>query len=85
MIGWVMRHLLETIFVALGAAGALLAYGFKRFWPVLIPIPAVLAALAWYAWEFSSEAGPIVVAIMIAGYVGIAFGVVLRRYAAWSS
>jgi hypothetical protein len=85
MISWVFRHLLETLLIGFGTAGALLAYGFRRLWPVLIPVPAVLAGLAWNAWEFSSEAGPIVVAMLVAGWVGIGLGAILRRDAARSS
>jgi hypothetical protein len=59
--------------------GALLAYGMKRLWPLLIPAPIALAALAWHWWEFSDEAAPFAILILVLGYLGVAIGAVLQR------
>ena len=53
----------------------------RRAWLFLLPVPALLAALAWYAWEFSAEALPYAVFIAVAGYAGIAVGGALRARA----
>jgi hypothetical protein len=70
--------------VLIGAAlitgvGALMGYLMKQRWPLLIPVPAVLAGLAWYGWEFSDEGAPFAIAILVLGYLGVAIGVALQR------
>jgi len=46
----------------------------RRAWLFLLPVPAFLAGLAWYGWEFSAEALPYAIFICLAGYGGIAAG-----------
>jgi hypothetical protein len=75
---WLDHHLLETTAACLVLVGALLAMVTRRAWLFLLPVPAFLAVLAWYAWEFSAEALPYAVFICVAGYAGIAVGGLLR-------
>lgn len=79
MISWAARHIIEAGAVLIVGVAALLTYGVRRSWPLLIPLPAMLAGLAWYEWEFSGEAAPFAAAILICGYVGIAVGAGFRR------
>jgi hypothetical protein len=79
MISWAARHIIEAGALLIVGVAALLTYGVRRSWPLLIPLPAMLAGLAWYGWEFSGEAAPFAAAILICGYVGIAVGAGFRR------
>jgi hypothetical protein len=58
---------------------AVLMFAARRVWPLLLPLPAALAAIAWYEWEFSPEAAPFAAIIVITGYAGLAVGAGLRR------
>ena len=81
MSDWLGYHLLETVLTGLVVVGALVALVTRRAWVFLLPVPAVLAALAWYAWELSAEAVPYVAFVGVAGYAGIAVGGLLRSRA----
>jgi hypothetical protein len=59
--------------------GAVATYLVGRAWPLVGLLPALLAAAAWYAWEFSSEAVVFVALIALLGYSGLAVGLWLRR------
>lgn len=79
MLRWILHHFVELggLAILLGSLLAVLVLG--RAWPFLVPLPALLAALAWRAWEFSAEATPFVVGIGILGYSGLLLGVGLRQ------
>jgi hypothetical protein len=75
---WFGHHFLETTAGALVLVGVLLAMATRRAWLFLLPVPAFLAALAWYGWEFSAEALPYAIFICLVGYTGMAVGGFLR-------
>ena len=66
------------ILVIVGAA-ALVGVLLGRIWFVLVGLPPVFGALAWYGWEFDSVAGVLALGIVVLGYIGLAIGLALRR------
>ena len=75
-----LLHHFDTIAAAgIVAAGGVLASILRRAWPLLLPVPALLGALAWYGWEFPSEGAPLAVGIALFGYGGLALGLGARR------
>ncbi len=77
--GWLVHHFLALIAAGIVLGGVFLTYLSGRDWYLLLLLPAALAGAAWYAWEFSAEATPFVVAIAVLGYLGLAIGAFARR------
>lgn len=79
MHGWLLHHLDTVAALVVVGAGLTLSYAANRAWPLLVPVPALFATLAWYAWEFSAEAAPLAVAIAVFGYLGLGLGAGFSR------
>ena len=78
MTRWVGHHLPALAAVLIVGAGVLTALAARRAWPLLLPVPCAVAALAWYGWEFSDEALPYAIAIAVFGYIGLGIGAAVR-------
>jgi len=78
MAGWFITSL-RSLQPGSCSAAVFLTYLIGRDWYLLLLLPAALAGAAWYAWEFSAEATPFVVAIAVLGYLGLAIGAFARR------
>jgi hypothetical protein len=63
MMSWLGHNVFAVAAVGLILAGILLVWIARRAWPPLLTLPAGLAALAWYRWEFSSETRPCAIAV----------------------
>jgi hypothetical protein len=78
MKSWLGEHVLGVVAFVIVASGLTVTYVFRRAWLMLLPVPALLAAWAWYGWEFSSEAAPLAIGIAVLGYLGVALGASFR-------
>ena len=79
MSRWLAHHMELVFSVGIVGVAALTAYAFGRAWWVLVPFPALLAAFAWYGWDYSAEAAPLALAIAVLAYTGMGIGVVARH------
>lgn len=75
---WLDNHYFELATASVVVCVALVAGAIRRWW-LLIPIPAFLAALAWYGWEFSADGGPLAAGILILTYGALGIGIATRR------
>ena len=74
---WIDHHLLAAAALLVLGVGTVLGMAAPWAWPFILPLPIVFAALAWFGWEFSSEAVPAVIGIVIFSYLGLAVGAAL--------
>ena len=76
---WLIVHRDALAGLTLATIAAALVVVFRRAWPLLLPVPALFSLYAWYEWEYSSEAFPLVVGIAVFSYAGLAVGFVVAR------
>ena len=76
-----MHHFDALVATGIVAAAIVSVPAFGRAWPLLLPVPALVAGLAWYGWELSSEGAPLAIAIAVLGYGGLALGLGARHIA----
>ena len=79
MSGWLLHHFIAVAALVIVGTALVLTYALRRAWVLVIPLPALLATLAWRGWEYSDEAAAFALGIALLGYLGLGLGAGLRQ------